>query len=231
MPRLQDLVAAMITASHHRTNTQFDCPATLYPDASLMWSIVVCSDIVKQLTTLEKVEHKEETKICHKRKERQDMATTHAAVLAAQANSGAVLSMDRYDNLKGGMKKKKKEGLGIIACNMSENIRKKMSNAIATQAMGLSRQYASMNTSNAAAAVMPTKPKTAALLMVSATLAAAVATSPNVGRTTVTLPVSTMMPMASAATSTWACLYVLMKKSTTPMAALEEDDTRTLFTM
>ncbi|KAG6893772.1 hypothetical protein C0993_000316, partial [Termitomyces sp. T159_Od127] len=121
--RLQDLIAAMITASHHRTNTQFNRPATLYPDASPMWSIVVCSNVAKQLAALEKVKHKEETKIRCERKERQNMAAAHAATLATQANSGAALSADGYDDLEGGVKKKrKKEGPGVTARNMSEDV-------------------------------------------------------------------------------------------------------------
>ncbi|KAG6899986.1 hypothetical protein C0993_004605, partial [Termitomyces sp. T159_Od127] len=121
--RLQDLVAAMITASHHRTDTQFDRPAALYPDASPMWSIVVRSDVAKQLAALERVEREEETKIRRERKERQDMAAAHAAALAAQANGGAALSADAYDDLEGGVKKKrKKEGPGVTARNMSEDV-------------------------------------------------------------------------------------------------------------
>ncbi|KAG6875858.1 hypothetical protein C0993_007007, partial [Termitomyces sp. T159_Od127] len=205
---LQDLVAAMITTSHHCTDTQFNHSAMLYPNASLMWSIVIHSNIAKQLATLKK-----------------DMAT-------AQANGGIALYMDGYNNLKGGMKKKrKKEGLGIMAQNMLEDVRKKMSNAVAMQAVGLGGQYAWMNVSNAAAAAMLIKPKIAAPPMVSAASAAATATLPNASGTTMTLPVSTTMPMASLVTSSWARPYVSTKKSTTPTAAPEEDNTQTLVTM
>ncbi|KAG6876346.1 hypothetical protein C0993_003869, partial [Termitomyces sp. T159_Od127] len=138
---LQDLVATMITASCYHTDIQFDCPATLYLNASLMWSIIICSNVAKQLAALKKVECEEETKIHHERKKRQDMATAHAAVLAAQANSGTALSMDGYNDLEGSLKKKrKKEGSGVMARNMLEEIRKKISNAVAMQAAGLGRR-------------------------------------------------------------------------------------------
>jgi len=87
--RLQDLVTAMIAASHHRTDTQFDRPASLYEDGSPMWSIVVRSDVAKQLAALEKIEREEETKIRKERKERAEMTAAHAAALQAQANGMA----------------------------------------------------------------------------------------------------------------------------------------------
>ncbi|THH12486.1 hypothetical protein EW146_g7651, partial [Bondarzewia mesenterica] len=48
--RLQDLVEAMIAASEHRTDTQFDRPASLYEDGTTpMWSVAVRRDVAKQL--------------------------------------------------------------------------------------------------------------------------------------------------------------------------------------
>ncbi len=68
--RLQDLITAMIAAAQHRTDITFDRPATLYEDNSPMWSIVIQTDVAKQLAALEKVEREEETKIRKERKER-----------------------------------------------------------------------------------------------------------------------------------------------------------------
>ncbi|KAF8992965.1 hypothetical protein BDZ89DRAFT_1097278 [Hymenopellis radicata] len=61
--RLQDLIRARIAAAHHRTDTQFDRPASLYGDDPPMWSILLLSE----------------------RKEGADMAAAYAAALAAQA--------------------------------------------------------------------------------------------------------------------------------------------------
>ena len=47
--RLQDLITAMIAAANHRTDAQFDRSASLYEDGSPMWSILVRSDVAKQL--------------------------------------------------------------------------------------------------------------------------------------------------------------------------------------
>ncbi|GLB34258.1 putative transcription initiation factor TFIID component TAF4 family protein [Lyophyllum shimeji] len=222
--RLQDLVTAMIAASHHRTDTQFDRPASLYEDGSPMWSIVVRSDVAKQIAALEKVEREEETRIRRERKERQEMAAAHAAALAAQANGMAnPMAVDGYDEEGGVKKKRKKDGPGVTARNMSEDVRKKMSNAVATQAAGLGGKYAWMNASNAAAAATPLKGKAPAT-------AGTASPNPSGG---VTTPATTTTPAAGAATtSSWARPYVpTTKKSTTPAAAVEEEDTRTLVTM
>jgi hypothetical protein len=212
--RLQDLVTAMITAAHHRTDTQFDRPASLYEDESPMWSIVIRSDVAKQLAALEKVEREEELRIRRERKERLDLAAAHTAALAAQAaGMSNPMAVDGADDLEGGAKKKrKKDGPGVTARNMSEDVRKKMSNAVATQAAGLGGKYAWMN---ASAASTPAKPKPAPAAPTTA--AAAGASTPAGG--------------ANAA-GTWARPYVAQKKPTTPsQAATEEEDTRTVITM
>lgn len=212
--RLQDLVTGMITAAHHRTDTQFDRPASLYEEGSPMWSIIVRSDVAKQLAALEKVEREEETKIRRERKERQDMAAAHTAALAAQANGTAnQMATDGYDEAEGGAKKKrKKEGPGVTARNMSEDVRKKMSNAVATQAAGLGGKYAWMTASNAATP----KPKPAP------------AASPNLGGATTTTPAAG----AAGGASSWARPYVPTKKSTlTASPSAVEEDTRTAVTM
>ncbi|KAG6819133.1 hypothetical protein H0H93_015026 [Arthromyces matolae] len=231
--RLQDLITAMISASHHRTDTQFDRPASLYDDNTPMWSIVVRSDVAKQLAVLEKVEREEETRIRRERKERQDMAAAHAAALAAQANGTAMLTGDGMDELEGGAKKKrKKEGPGVTARNMSEDVRKKMSNAVATQAAGLGGKYAWMNASSSAAATPKAKKDPPAAATASTSATTAVTGSPNPSGATA----PTASPAAAALTSTpagstWARPYVSAKKSSTPTAPAEEEDTRTLVTM
>jgi hypothetical protein len=220
--RLQELVTAMIAASQHRNDTQFDRPASLYENDSPMWSIVVRSDVAKQLAALEKVEREEETRIRRERKERMDMAAAHAAALAAQANGGVnPMGGDGYDDAEGSAKKKrKKEGPGVTARNMSEDVRKKMSNAVATQAAGLGGRYAWMNASNAPP---PTKPKVAA--------PTATSSIPVAGGSTT--PATTTTPALGAGGSSWARPYVPTKKmSATPaQGSAEEEDTRTLITM
>ena len=218
--RLQDLVTAMIAASRHRTDTQFDRPASLYEDGSPMWSIVVRSDVAKQLGALEKVEREEEMRVRRERKERMDMAAAHAAALAAQANGVAnPMAGEGYDDEGNAKKKRKKEGPGVTARNMSEDVRKKMSNAVATQAAGLGGKYAWMNASNAPP---PTKPKAAA--------PAATSSTPAGGG--VTTSATTTTPALGAGGSSWARPYVPTKKPTTPQQGSgEEEDTRTPITM
>ncbi|KAF8690963.1 hypothetical protein AX14_002867, partial [Amanita brunnescens Koide BX004] len=105
--RLQDLVTSMIAAAQHRNSTQFDRPASLYSDNQPMWSIVVRSDVAKQLAAIERAEREEETRIRRERKERAELAAAHAAALAAQANAaGAPLGAGVGDDDEGGAKKK-----------------------------------------------------------------------------------------------------------------------------
>jgi hypothetical protein len=222
--RLQDLITAMIAASRHRTDTQFDRPVSLYEDDTPMWGLVVRSDVAKQLTALEKVEREEEAKARRERKERAEVAASHAAALAAQVpGAGGSLGMDGgFDDVDGGgaKKKRKKEGPGVTARNMSEDVRKKMSNAVATQAAGLGGKYAWMNAANAAAASTP-RPK----------LAATTSTAGSTNTTTTTTPATTTAPASGPVPGgSWARPYVSTKKAATVPTSVEED-TRTAVTL
>jgi hypothetical protein len=206
--RLQELIIAMIAASRHRTDTHFDRPASLYPDGTPMWSIVVRSDVAKQLSALEKVEREEEMKVRRERKERLEAA---AAFTAQASGSTSVMQTDGNDDSEGGSpkKKRKKEGPGVTARNMSEDVRKRMSNAVATQAAGLGK-YAWMNAANAPSPSPASKPRPA----------------------TGTVPTSTAPPTNAAnpvVTSSWARPYVPAKRAV--MAAQTEEDSRTLVTL
>jgi hypothetical protein len=217
--RLQELVTAMIAASYHRTDAQFDRPASLYDDGSPMWSIIVRSDVAKQLAVLEKVEREEEIKVRRERKERAEMAAAHAAALAAQAAGGpnAMAVDSAYEDMDGGAKKKrKKEGPGVTARNMSEDVRKKMSNAVATQAAGLGGKYAWMNAANAAAATPKTKPAT---------------NSPNPGGGANSPATTTAPAPGTGAGSSWARPYVPTRKSSVPAQSANEEDNRLAITL
>jgi len=200
--RLQDLIVAMIAAARHRTDAQYDQPPSMYEDGTPMWSIVIRSDLGKQLAALEKNEREEEMKIRRERKERADLAAAHAANLAAQASGGG--GPMAVDEEEGGApkKKKKKEGPGVTARNMSEDVRKKMSNAVASQAAGLGGKYAWMNAANTSAMTPKPKPVAAA--------PAPVVTAPP----TTSTPATTTAPAASTSTGTsWARPYISSKKN------------------
>ena len=255
--RLQDLVTSMIAASHHRTDTQFDRPASLYEDGSPMWSIVVRSDVAKQLAAIEKIEREEETKIRKERKERAEMTAAHAAALQAQANGmasshsmdmggGGGGGMGGLDDLDGNAKKKrKKDGPGVTARNMSEDVRKKMSNAVATQAAGLGGKYSWMTAANSsttqkAKPIAPTPVAAATPLTPSVTTSTTGVVTTTTPATTTTAPAassssssSTAAAAAAAAASTWARPYVPTKKSSSlaPTQTSAEDDTRASVTM
>ncbi|KAK2463740.1 hypothetical protein APHAL10511_004233 [Amanita phalloides] len=218
--RLQDLVTSMIAAAQHRTSTQFDRPASLFADNQPMWSIVVRSDVAKQLAAMEKAEREEETRIRRERKERAELAAAHAAALAAQANAqGAPLGVGLTDDDEGGAKKKrKKEGPGVTARNMSEDVRKKMSNAVATQAAGLGGRYAWMNAANMNTPIPP-KPKP---VQSATTATTAASTSTTAGTSSATATSATL-------NSSWATPYIPTKPKTVP--PLQEDDTRLAITM
>jgi len=173
-----------------------------------MWRISVRRDVGRQLAALERAEREDEMRI---RRERKELAAAQAAALAAHAPGAA--TGDTEDGEGGPKKKKKKaDGPGVTAKNMSEDVRKKMSNAVASHAAGLSTgKYAWMNASNASPAPPP-KPKPAA--------------SPA--------PATTTAPAASPATaamgSSWARPYVLGSGKATSTAK-EEEDTRRVITL
>ncbi|KAI0751170.1 transcription initiation factor TFIID component TAF4 family-domain-containing protein [Daedaleopsis nitida] len=157
--RLQSLITSMIAAAKHRNDTQFDQPPSTYEDGTPMWSVKVRSDVAKQLEALQKAYREEEQKERRERKERQDAQAAQAAALTAAAN-GTTADGAGGEEESGPKKKKKKEGPGVTARNMSEDVRKKMSNAVASQAAGLGTgKYAWMSSATAAA---PAKPKPAA---------------------------------------------------------------------
>ena len=221
--RLQDLITQMIAASHHRTDTQFDRPASLYKDGTPMWSILVRSDVAKQLAALEKAEREDEMKIRRERKERAELAAQNAKDMAAGQAMGGGASQDGgfgEDGEGGPKKKRKKDGPGVTARNMSEDVRKKMSNAVASQAAGLGGKYAWMN-ATAASAPASAKPKASpqppALVPTVASSTASSAAPPT------TTP--TVAPPATG----WSRPYQSTKKFSSSAPA--EDDNRTLVTL
>lgn len=206
--RLHDLLVAMTAASAHRMESQFDRTPSTYVDGTPMWRISVRRDVAKQLAALERAEREDEMRI---RRERKELAAAQAAALAAHA-PGATTG-DSEDGEGGPKKKKKKaDGPGVTAKNMSEDVRKKMSNAVASHAAGLSTgKYAWMNASNATPAPPP-KPKPAA--------------SP--APATTTAPATS--PASAAMGSTWARPYVPTsgKAASTPK---EEEEARRVITL
>lgn len=224
--RLQDLLEDMIKASKHRVDARFDKPARMYevedePSADAggiaMWSILVRSDVSKQLAALEKIEREEELKIRKERKERADLQAAHAAALSAQANTiagsagdGGILDDDDMGGSAPTKKKRKKEGPGVTARNMSEDVRKKMSNAVASQAAGLGGKYAWMTAGGSASAG---KAKAAAAAAPTTTTTA----TPGAG--TVATPATPTPPTANAnanssQASAWARPYLPAVRNT-----------------
>lgn len=216
--RLQDLVTSMTLAAYHRTETRHDRPVPTYEDGTAMWSVVVRNNVAKQLAALEKLDREEEMKIRRERKERAELAAAHAANLAAQvAGSGNPMAIDDDEaNVK---KKKKKDGPGVTARNMSEDVRKKMSNAVASQAAGIGGKYSWMSAATNASNVTP-KPKPPAAQ------SATTSTTP----VTTSAPATTTTPAPSATTS-WARPYISATKAAASSAHTAESDHRMVVTL
>ncbi|ESK97820.1 hypothetical protein Moror_17249 [Moniliophthora roreri MCA 2997] len=225
--RLGDLITSMIKAAEHRTSGQFDRPATFYPAPNIdpskggvseamvtdpipMWSILIRSDVAKQLAAIEKVEREEEMRVRRERKERAELAASHAAALAAASSGNASAANGDGDEDGAPKKKRKKEGPGVTARNMSEDVRKKMSNAVASQAAGLGGRYAWMTAANANAPPPPKKPQPAASTSTS---------------TTTTNTAATSTGTSSTPTSSWGKPY------TATQAAKTDEDSRMGITM
>lgn len=218
--RLQDLVTQMVTAAKHRTDSQFERPASFYEDGvTPMWGITIRSDVSKQLAALEKAEREDETRIRKERKERAEAA----ANLAQNATGAGDGSPDGLDDGEGGgaKKKRKKEGPGVTARNMSEDVRKKMSNAVASQAAGLGGKYAWMNAANANAA---TSSKGKAVAKVETSMPAVSTSAPATGGAAT--PTATTAPASG-----WSRPYLATKKSFGPTATAGDNDDRTPVTL
>ncbi len=171
-----------------------------------MWSIKVRSDVGKQLEALQKAYREEDIKERRDRKERQDAQAAQAAALTAATGAASAEGAPAEGEEGGPKKKKKKEGPGVTARNMSEDVRKKMSNAVASQAAGLGTgKYAWMSAASAAA---PAKPKPA----------------PRA-----TTPATTTAPASGAPAGGWARPYQSSK--TTSQQAQKDDDGRLAVTL
>ncbi|KIJ57240.1 hypothetical protein M422DRAFT_238832 [Sphaerobolus stellatus SS14] len=143
--RLSKLVEGMVAAAAHREETDHTRTPGLYEDGSPMWSVAVRKDIGKQLTVLEKVEREEELQARRDRKAREAYTSGQPSLPSLDD----ALQMEQEDEPK--KKKKKPDGPGVTAKNMSEDVRKKFSNATATAAAGLNTsKYAWMNAGTAA---------------------------------------------------------------------------------
>jgi len=208
--RLQELVTAMIAAAEHRHDTQFDRSASLYEDGNPMWSIVVRTDVAKQLAVLERIEREEEMKVRRERKERSELAAAQSSNYSTQPNVGDG-DFDDEEAMQP-KKKKKKEGPGVTARNMSEDVRKKMSNAVASQAAGLSTgKYAWMNA--AAGTSTPAKTKSAT-------------PTPGPSTTTNTTTTTTTGTATQPTMSSWARPYISTTKQNTSGGEKDEDSRR-----
>lgn len=123
-----------------------------------MWGLLVRRDVGKQLAALEKIDREEENRARRRRRERDE---NEAAGTGGGPGANGTTDMDvdgGEDDDEGGKKrkKKKKEGPGVTAKNMSDEVRKKMSDMVANDfAGGFAKKYAWMQ---GGAAVTPMKP-------------------------------------------------------------------------
>ncbi|KAL5527904.1 hypothetical protein ACEPAG_6705 [Sanghuangporus baumii] len=187
--RLQALIEAMLDAAQHRATAQYDRAPSLYEDGTPMWNVVVRRDLKKQLEVLERVEREEEMRLRRERRERADAAAAASAQAAGSpmldgtgATNGDDAATDGGSAQTSGKKsKKKKEGPGVTAKNMSEDVQKRLSNATAAQAAGLGRgKYAWMNAGavSSAPSPAPTKPRASTSAPSTQAAAAAAAAKP-----------------------------------------------------
>jgi hypothetical protein len=141
--RLQDLVTGMIDAARHRTNTQFDRPASLYEDGSATWGVLVRSDVAKQLAALEMVEREEEAQVREAR-ERREQAITAALTALLNGEDVHLEIPEDDDDMDGGARRRQKKKKAAV----SEEVGRKMANAAANRAAGVTGKYAWLTSSN-----------------------------------------------------------------------------------
>jgi Transcription initiation factor TFIID component TAF4 family len=142
--RLSQLIEGMSRAAAHREEAGVLRAPSTYADGTPMWSQVVRRDVAKQLALLERVEREEELAARRERKARESFTTPGQTALPSLDDA---LPMETDEEPK--KKKKKPDGPGVTAKNMSEDMKKKLSNAVASQAAGLGTgKYAWMNAGN-----------------------------------------------------------------------------------
>ena len=143
--RLSKLIEGMSHAAEHREETGVLRPPGVYVDGTPMWTQVVRRDVAKQLALLERVEREEELAARRERKARESF--TSSGGQTALPSLDDALPMEAEEEPK--KKKKKPDGPGVTAKNMSEDMKKKLSNAVASRAAGLGTgKYAWMNAGN-----------------------------------------------------------------------------------
>jgi hypothetical protein len=220
--RLQELVKDMIAAAEHRHDTQFDRPASLYEDGNPMWSIVVRTDIAKQLAVLERIEREEEMKVRRERKERSELAAAQSSNYNSQQSVGDGELED--EEAMQPKKKKKKEGPGVTARNMSEDVRKKMSNAVASQAAGLSTgKYAWMNAAAGTSTSTKGKPTTSTKEL---STIATTSTSTNANANANTTTMASTSAITQQTMSSWARPYVSSTNKQNSSRDEKDEDSR-----
>ncbi len=230
--RLQTLVTAMVDAAAHRAEAQFDRIPPLYDDQTTpMWSIVIRRDTQKILDVLERVEREEEMKIRRERKQREEAAAAQAAAEAAGAAANAS-NADGADGVGANSEdvmmtpaegapvkkvKKKKDGPGVTARNLSEDVQKRLSNAVATQAAGLSKgKYAWMNAGTVSSPAAKAKAAASAAAAATTLAAATNGTAPmdtsssptNANAAPQSTAPATTTPSASQSSTSWSKPYV-----------------------
>lgn len=225
--RLQDLITGMIAAAEHRVRAQFDKPPALYEDGTPMWSVVVRRDTKKQLEALEKMEREEEQRQRKERKIREEAESQAAAAVLSQgsemaAPDGAAVGGDDGMAVDSGTpipkkQKKKKDGPGVTAKNMSEDVQKRLSNAVASQAAGLGRrQYAWMNAGGGVAAAAAAAKKEKSTPPATGTPGGTTATGAATQTGTTTQPTNG---------SSWSKPYFSTQKNSASPAPQDEDKT------
>ncbi|ORX92250.1 hypothetical protein K493DRAFT_285922 [Basidiobolus meristosporus CBS 931.73] len=157
--RLKSLVEQMIVASKHRVVSHHIPAPPLDANHHPMYKIAVSQDVKKQLLALERVERESE-------RQRKRMITDREKRLAQENTENE----DKEDGKEGENKKSKKvrrkegSGPGVTARNMSEDIRKKITNQTALlSAGGVRKSWMLMGAGSDASSPAPsTSSKTAA---------------------------------------------------------------------
>ncbi|KAJ7720283.1 transcription initiation factor TFIID component TAF4 family-domain-containing protein [Mycena maculata] len=145
--RLQDLVTGMIDAARHRAQAQFDRAPGLYGDGTAAWGVRVHADVARQLEALERAERAEEEALRRARAVRERAVDTALAAVLAGEDVEVPAGDDGMDVDGGGggdgdgdarkRRKKDKEKAAV-----SEEAGRRMANAAASRAAGITGRYA-----------------------------------------------------------------------------------------
>ncbi|PWN50281.1 hypothetical protein IE53DRAFT_344423 [Violaceomyces palustris] len=137
--RFRNLIEAMITSSRHRSWSSHHHPAPTFRNGGPMYEEVIRSDPQRQLAALERAEKGDEVIRRRARAERDESLSSPSSSFLLDGSSADQGVDGGFSTPRGGMDEKKKlkrMGPGVLARNLSDDVRKRLADSTAMRNLG-----------------------------------------------------------------------------------------------